>query len=207
MVVVSGPLFSLQARGSLGDTITYARLGRTNYSKVHFSPTNPRSDKQIRRRAMTKWLTQTWSGLSTSEKSNFERLGSAWNLSPYHAWLKFNSKRWTSNQMPAKSFPTEFFYAPAFIEFVKMQVGNQWFLSFKIMGAATLGFALRLQVLPTSDATWYDNKTRAIYGPGITSGPFINWDFVWNAPDSNPYWFRAKVGNDWGATTTDYGAT
>ena len=205
MVVVSGPLFSLQARGSLGDTITYARLGRTNYSKVHFSPTNPRSDKQIRRRAMTKWLTQTWSGLSTSEKSNFERLGSAWNLSPYHAWLKFNSKRWTSNQMPAKSFPVRFTYSPSMTEFYANQNGNLWTITFRFMGPAPDGFSLRLQSLLTSDPTWYDNKTVAISGPAERSGPFGDFNFVWAAPDSNMRWFRAKIGSDYGASSTDWG--
>ncbi len=207
MAIIIGPLFSLEAHGSLGDVITYARLGRTNYSKIHFTPANPQSDKQIRRRVMTGWLTRTWSVLTELEKANFNGMAAAWNLSPYHAWLKFNSQRWTTNLMPAKSFPLENNYSPSIASFTANQNGPIWTINLMILGPASDAFSLRLQALTVFGFTWYDNKTMLIDGPVIEAGPWRNFNITWTAPDSNVRYFRAKLGNDFGAISTHYGAT
>ena len=204
MAIIIGPLFSLEAHGSLGDVITYARLGRTNYSKIHFTPANPQSDKQIRRRVMTGWLTQTWSVLTESEKANFNDMATSWNLSPYHAWLKFNSQRWTSNLMPAKSWPLEIYRAGIIFEFTATQNGNLWTIYVKSLMSSNDVFSLRLQSLPTSDPTWYDNKTVHIAGPPTPDGLYNIFSFIWAAPDSSMRYFSAKLGSIYGGCSIAY---
>ena len=100
MVKLIGPCMSLQARGTLNNVITYAVLGQTCYAKTHFTPTNPNTNAQIGVRIMTKYLTAKWAELSTNEKAKFTTLAETLNLSPYHAWLTLNGKRWAKHQMP-----------------------------------------------------------------------------------------------------------
>ncbi len=206
MAIITGPLFSLEAHGSLGDVITYARLGRTNYSKVHFTPANPQSDKQIRRRVMTKWLTQTWSSLSDSEKANFNGMAASWNLSPYHAWLQFNSRRWTSNEMPVKLWPIEHDISIFVFEFTATQNGNLWTIYVKSFLSGPILWSLRLQSLPTSDPTWYDNKTVHIAGPATVDGSYDIFSFVWAAPDTDMRYFSIKIGSSYGGCSAVFNA-
>jgi len=49
---------------------------------------------------MTKFLTQEWGYFSLSKQTLFSVLAQSLNSSPYHAWLKLNSNRWTSNFLP-----------------------------------------------------------------------------------------------------------
>ncbi len=198
MAIIIGPLFSLEAHGSLGNVITYARLGRTNYSKVHFTPANPQSDKQTVRRAMTKWLTQTWSSLNDTEKARFNNMAERWNLSPYHAWLKFNSQRWTSNLMPAKAFPAGFTFEPSVYNFSATQNGNLWTIYVRCPPHARGIYSLRVQATTFFDMTWYNNYTVAIGGPAELDDPNWIFSFVWAAPDTNTRYFKAKLGSYYG---------
>ena len=206
MAIITGPLFSLEAHGSLGDVLTYARLGRTNYTKVHFTPANPRSQKQVVRRLMTGWLTQTWSALSDSEKANFNSMATSWNLSPYHAWLKFNSQRWTSNLMPAKLLPTGFDFTPNVMIFNPTQAGNIWTINIVVTAHARGIFSLRLQAMPGPAPIWNNDYTVAFKGPAVLTGPFWAFSFQWTAPDDSMLYFRLKIGSSYGESSPHEGS-
>ena len=100
MVKLTSPCMSIDARGTLGNVLTFAKTGKVNYAKKHFSPANPRSNAQVGIRAMTKFLTQIWSSLTTAQKESFAQLAEQLQLSNYHAFLKHNSRRWADGFMP-----------------------------------------------------------------------------------------------------------
>ena len=200
MAVLTGPLFSLEAHGSLGDVITYARIGRTNYSKAHFTPANPQSDKQIRRRVMTGWLTKTWAGLSDLEKSNFNDMATSWNLSPYHAWLKWNSIRWTTDEIPNTSWPIA--HSTWFTKFAFTATPNGRLWTINLTGSALFAPQLcaRIQASNNPAQTWNNLKTIVILGPPtLLFGDWWRYIGTWLAPDDSTFYFGAKIGITTGA--------
>jgi hypothetical protein len=101
MAKLSGPLFSLAARGALGKSLIFSKVGKTPYVKKNFSPANPQSAKQSTTRFFAKWITQLWSQIDQSYKANFYEMADQMQLSPYHAFIGFNMRRWADGLMPS----------------------------------------------------------------------------------------------------------
>ena len=94
MVKVFGPAMSLDASGSLANTITFSKWKGRNYVRERVIPSNPKSGAQTGRRAMFKFLTQNWAALSVPEKATWQTLADELVASPFNAYLKFNMKNW-----------------------------------------------------------------------------------------------------------------
>ena len=60
MAILQGPLHSLTARGSIADTLTYARLGSTSYVKSYAAPANPNTTPQQAVRLGLSFITKTY---------------------------------------------------------------------------------------------------------------------------------------------------
>ncbi len=60
MAKITGPLFSLRARGSLGDTLVYARWRGIPYIRTYVIPANPQSLAQIEVRNIFRSLNALW---------------------------------------------------------------------------------------------------------------------------------------------------
>ncbi len=195
MAIITGPLFSLEAHGSLGDVITYARIGRTNYSKIHFSPANPRSDGQVRRRVMTKFITQLWGMFTEDLMENFAELGENWNLSRYHAYLKWNSIRWTADEMPNVYWPigkTETFTKTVF---TATRSGILWTIVLTGSKTGSAHLCARFQATTSPAQVWNNLKTILILGPpSSVGGGNFEYRGTWLAPDPGTFYFGAKVG-------------
>lgn len=58
---VTGPLFSLDARNTVGKAIVYSSWKGINYVRARVVPKNPNSDPQKAIRALIKAATQLWS--------------------------------------------------------------------------------------------------------------------------------------------------
>lgn len=100
MAKVTGPLFSLDARGRVGDSLVFSKQRGTNYTKKHTIPTNPQTAAQTRQRMVTAFCTKLWSHMTDAEKATWAPLAAELNLSPYHACLKTNLHRLRSHQAP-----------------------------------------------------------------------------------------------------------
>jgi len=82
MAKTEGALFSLKARGSLGNVITYQ--GRRFFQHVHrkAKPFNPNSPGQQRFRTFFAVFVAEWQGLSTAEKAAYDILGEKYDRIP-----------------------------------------------------------------------------------------------------------------------------
>ena len=58
MVKITGPMMSLDAQGTLGDAITFAKWKGRPYVRQRVIPSNPKTGAQLGRRAMFKFLTK-----------------------------------------------------------------------------------------------------------------------------------------------------
>jgi hypothetical protein len=103
MTIVQAPCSSIEAHGTIAKSLTYAKVRRTAYTKAHFTPSNPQSDAQTATRMMRQWLIETWATLTAAEKAAWAALAENYRLSPYHAFLKINCRRWASDILPQKT--------------------------------------------------------------------------------------------------------
>ncbi len=105
MVVLKGPSLSVQARGSIGNTLIFSNWkGR---STLKFSPkvSNPKTAPQVGRRAMLRFLATSFASLSAADIATWLPLALNGEISTYNAWVAFNMNRWGQFLYPTKAYP------------------------------------------------------------------------------------------------------
>ena len=107
MVKVYGPMMSLDASGSLADTITFSKWKGRNYVRERVVPSNPKTGAQMGRRAMFAFLTQNWADLLTAEKATWQDLADEIVASTFNAYLKTNMERWHNFLSPGQDLPID----------------------------------------------------------------------------------------------------
>jgi len=105
MARVKGPLFSMDARGSIGKTLVFSIWKGINYVKRHSIPSNPKSAAQVSFRAMFTFLSQIWDGLSTANKATWDTRADSLNVSPFNAFMQVSMTRWNHYKGPTKEYP------------------------------------------------------------------------------------------------------
>lgn len=105
MAGVKGPLFSLDASGSVGNAIVFAKWKGRNYVRRHAIPANPKSVGQVSMRAMLKFLTQSWANLTAGEQADWDTRAAATDISPFNAFVGFNAQRWGRFAFPSQLDP------------------------------------------------------------------------------------------------------
>lgn len=106
MAKLIGPLFSVDARGSVGDALTYAKVGKTNYAKRYTRPTNPQTAAQTAHRLGIGFISSLWKTLTVEQKATWNQLADQLQLPPYHAFLKTNCKLWVRDEPVTCNAPT-----------------------------------------------------------------------------------------------------
>jgi len=113
MAIVKGPGMSLDASGSLAATIVFSKWKGRNYIRQHVVPANPKSGGQVGVRAMFKFLSQIWDGLSAADKATWEDRADDLVASEFNAFMSYNQRRWRDFNTPSKQDPaTEVGTAP-----------------------------------------------------------------------------------------------
>lgn len=155
MAGVKGPLFSLDASGSIGDAVVFSKWKGRNYVRRHAIPANPKSVGQVSMRAMMRFLTQFWASLSTNQQADWDVRAAATNISPFNAFVSYNMDRWGQNLGASKQHPATVDGAEA------------------VMGALTVTNAVRSLIVSQTITTANDNWGIMIYrvaGGGVGMG-------------------------------------
>ncbi len=105
MASVKGPLFSLDASGSIGGAVVFSKWKGRNYVRRHAIPANPKSAAQTGTRAMMRFLSQEWDGLTAGEKTTWETPAAVENISPFNSFIGYNMTRWGLFKYPTQSYP------------------------------------------------------------------------------------------------------
>lgn len=105
MVKVVAPAMSLDASGTLADTLVFSKWKGRNYIRQRVIPSNPKSGPQTGIRAMFKFLTENWVGMSGAEQAEWVDRAAETIISPFNAFLSYNMKRWRSFEAPSKFDP------------------------------------------------------------------------------------------------------
>jgi len=104
MARVKGPLFSMDARGSIGKTLVFSVWRGINYVRRHAIPSNPKSAAQLSFRSMMKFLSQIWNGLSAANKATWDDRSDSLNISPFNAFVGYSQTRWNHYKGPTKEY-------------------------------------------------------------------------------------------------------
>lgn len=107
MVKLKGPSLSLDATGSVGDAVTFAKWKGRNYLRRKPTPADPQSDLQIALRAMFAFLSGQWDNLTTAQKATWEAAALNTNSSPFNSYLSANQARWRRYNAPSKALPAD----------------------------------------------------------------------------------------------------
>lgn len=105
MVKVHGPMFSLDASGTIGKAATFSKWKGRNYVRERVIPANPKSGPQVGMRAMLSFISKQWSGLSAVEKATWDTRAKATVISTFNAFTSYNQNRWRSFSGPSKDDP------------------------------------------------------------------------------------------------------
>lgn len=113
MVKVVAPAMSLDASGTLAGALVFSKWKGRNYVRERVVPANPRSGGQVGVRAMFKFLTQIWAGLSAANKATWEDRADDMVVSPFNAFISYNQNRWRNFQTPSIEDPADDSGTPA----------------------------------------------------------------------------------------------
>jgi hypothetical protein len=105
MAVVKGPLFSLDAAGTIGRSVVFSKWKGRNYVRRHAVPANPKSSSQVSVRAAMTFLSQYWDSLNAGEQSSWDDRAAATKISPFNAFVSYNLDRWGRYLAASKSDP------------------------------------------------------------------------------------------------------
>lgn len=91
MVRLTGPLFSLDARQTLGNTIVYSAWKGLNYARMRVVPYNPKSHYQLGIRDTVSWGVEYWKGayVTASQKTWWGTYAEGTNMSGFNRFMKF----------------------------------------------------------------------------------------------------------------------
>ena len=201
MTVVQGPCYSIEARGTLADSITWAKVRHTSYTKAYFTPNNPQSDAQTATRYMRQWLIESWPGLSDEYKSSWSVLADRLRLSPFHAFLKINCQRWANNLLPTKtpqvSDTTEWTQATGYFT---LNV-DEYELRCKIIGEPVIPYACQFFV--DTDPDFIPQKKFTLTLKSDWYWNLNGWRIVtyWTRPDTETYYLKWRYSSFNGATS------
>lgn len=101
----TGPLFSLDASGSIGGAITFSKWKGRNYVRRRVIPSNPKSGGQVGRRAMMKFIAQEWTNIDPGDQATWQTIANELNASLFNGYIKQNMLDWHNFLCPAQPHP------------------------------------------------------------------------------------------------------
>lgn len=88
MAKVTGPLMSMTASGSIGNTITVLRQLSRNIAKLKSKPGGRPTSKQIARRAYYQQASANWMKLTPLQKAAYRPAADAAQITPYNLYMR-----------------------------------------------------------------------------------------------------------------------
>jgi len=88
MAKVTGPLFSLDARNTVGSAIVYSYWRGINYVRARVIPKNPKSTDQTAIRLLMTDASQGWSDASSSLQAAYIAFAEGQKFSGFNKWIK-----------------------------------------------------------------------------------------------------------------------
>lgn len=97
-VVVTGPCFSLTARGSLAKTITYSVWKGIPYAKQWFIPGNPQTTQQVNVRTAMTLLVAEWNTETDNTKAAWDTFADGTGMSGFNKYVSRGMDAYITDQ-------------------------------------------------------------------------------------------------------------
>ncbi len=206
MTKTYGPLFSLDASGTLAGAVTFSKWKGRNYVRQRVVPANPKSGLQVSVRAMLRFLSRQWASLSPENQSTWLNRASLSEISPFNAYTSANMSRWREFGAPGQADPVG-------------ETGTEPVLTFdSVVGgvhSADLTFTLT-----TANDFWglvIFRSTSPSFTPSVSNAVFVlpawtSGSFIWTDSNLDPgtYYWNARAftaDGKLGAAETERSAT
>lgn len=88
MVRVKGPLFSMEASGTIGNAIVFSKWKGRDYVRRHAIPSNPKSGLQVGVRSVFGFIAQDFANLSDADVSDWSDLAAGDNITSLNAQIR-----------------------------------------------------------------------------------------------------------------------
>lgn len=189
MVRVYGPLFSLDASGTIAKGPVFSKWKGRNYVRVRVIPSNPQSGGQVGMRRMLRFLSQDWTNLLAAEKSSWEARAAQSTVSPFNAFISANMARWRNFLSPGINDPVGGTGAPGtYANFAATAGVRQITVDFDCtIVAETWGIHIFRGLTPGFATAW-TNHVQTIRALTVDSFAWIDTPLV---PDQYYYNFRS----------------
>ena len=105
MVKVYGPMMSLDASGTLGKAVTFAKWKGRNYVREHVIPSNPKTGGQVGRRGMFTFLAQGWAAIAGADQATWQDFADAAVVSCFNSYVAENMGGWHNFLAPSQATP------------------------------------------------------------------------------------------------------
>ena len=105
MVKVAAPMLSLEASGTIANSMTFSKWKGRPYVRTRVTPANPRTPKQMGIRAVMAFLARQWANLTDAQQSTWEEKAKQTNVSPFNAFAGTNAFEWRNGHYPSKTYP------------------------------------------------------------------------------------------------------
>lgn len=103
MARVTSPLLSLDASGSVGKAITFAKWRGRNYVRRLVVPANPKTPLQVAMRAGLRFVTQYWQFIDTADQNGWATLAAGDNITLLNASVRYNQNEVRQGRYPISS--------------------------------------------------------------------------------------------------------
>jgi len=107
MVKLQAPVLSLDASGSIADSIVFSKWKGRPYARALVKPANPRSGGQVGMRAVFKFLSQQWASISAGNQATWETRADQQIVSPFNAYMGYNQFRARDFLAPSQHDPAD----------------------------------------------------------------------------------------------------
>lgn len=97
MARTTGPLLSMDASGSVGNSITFAKWKGRNYVRRYAIPANPRSTAQVSIRAAMQMYTSLYKANESEVIAAYDAIAQSLKISPFNAYTRAGLKAWKSS--------------------------------------------------------------------------------------------------------------
>jgi len=187
MARVKGPLFSVDASGTVASTVVFSRWRGRNYVRRHAIPENPQSAAQTAARTVIAFLAPLWNGLAPEDKATWDDLAEATNISSFNAAIAYNARNWRDLMAPTKTHPAARSITPGTVGVLtKVVSGRQVQVTVPVtQGADDWGIALLRR--GTTGVSELSNAVMAAE-VGDTQNVFVDGPL-----DPGTYYYNARI--------------
>lgn len=201
MVKLAGPAMSLDASGTLADTITFSKWKGRPYIRSRVVPSNPKSGGQVGMRAMFRFLTQFWASIAAGDKATWEDRADAAAISPFNAFLSYNQFRARNFLAPTQAYPEAETAFSGTMGAASASAGVRSITVTQAVTAAGNGWAVAFyRSTSTGFSTAYDNLVAVKPFDGTNDIVFVD-----SPLDPGTYYYNMRTISDDGALGAELG--